>query len=217
MSRPQAGNNPSAIDQKSAIYNKTIFGGLVHDTHFSPQWSHTLSLFGSHTNFENPFITNYEFRTENNLGIRTYLSYTNENQPNLGWEMQLGFEGQTGSYSIKNYDNNEGTVGDPQAFDDLNNTQNSLFYRARTLVYRALTIEGTMGVHQFRVGFQQQYPQLHQKLEAVILLTIHIAIVAAAIIALYYYHLLHYAVYLYLAFIIYKFNYSFSKKIHNYV
>lgn len=34
----------------------------------------------------------------------------------------------------------------------------------------------------------------HQKLEAVILLTIHIAIVAAAIIALYYYHLLHYAV-----------------------
>lgn len=57
----------------------------------------------------------------------------------------------------------------------------------------------------------------HQKLEAVILLTIHIAIVAAAIIALYYYHLLHYAVYLYLAFIIYKFNYSFSKKIHNYV
>ena len=74
-----------------------------------------------------------------------------------------------------------------------------------------------MGVHQFRVGFQQQYPQLHQKLEAVILLTIQIAILAAAIIALYYYHLLHYAVYLYLAFIIYKFNYSFSKKIHNYV
>lgn len=160
MSRPQAGNNPSAIDQKAAIYNKTIFGGLVHETHFSPQWSHTLSLFGSHTNFENPFITNYEFRTENNLGIRTYLSYTNENQSNLGWEMQLGFEGQTGSYSIKNYDNNEGTVGDPQAFDDLNNTQNSLFYRAKAFLYRALTIEGTMGVHQFRVGFQQQYPQL---------------------------------------------------------
>src|SRR5690606_36486153 len=104
MSRPQAGNNPSAIEQIAAIYNKTIFGGLVHETHFSPQSSHTLSLFGSHTNVENPFITNYEFRTEYNLGIRTYLSYTNENQSNLGWEMQLGFEGQTGSYSVKNYD-----------------------------------------------------------------------------------------------------------------
>src|SRR5690606_40964124 len=56
MSRPQAGNNPSAIDQKAAIYNKTIFGGLVHETCFSPQLSHTLSLFGWHTNCGNPFI-----------------------------------------------------------------------------------------------------------------------------------------------------------------
>ncbi len=160
MARPAGGPNPSAKDQKAGIRNKTFFGGIAHETKFNEQLSHTVSIFGSHTDFENPFITNYEFRKENNLGIRTWISYKNNNREQFQWQMQLGFEGQKGWNKIDNYNNEQGIAAAPQAKDNLTNTQNSFFYRTMARFYKRWTIEASLGLNQAAISYKQRYPQI---------------------------------------------------------
>ncbi|RYM34936.1 TonB-dependent receptor [Brumimicrobium glaciale] len=158
MARPAGGPNPSASEQNAGIYNKTFFGGIAHDAQITKNLSHTISIFGSHTEFENPFITNYEFRTEKNLGLRTYLSYKDTIKENIQWQMQLGFEGQKGWNEIENYDNNQGVKGNPQAKDNLDNSQGSYFYRAMANLYKRWTIEASVGLNQAKINYNTLFP-----------------------------------------------------------
>lgn len=151
---------PGAMEQQAGIYNKTFFGGIAHDTRITNQFSHTISLSGSHTDLENPFITNYEFRKEKNLGLRTYFSYKDNSNENFQWQMQLGFERQMGWNSIDNYDNDEGTATAPQAMDDLDNTLSSFFYRTMFRWYERLTIEASLGLNQAEISYQQRFPEI---------------------------------------------------------
>lgn len=160
MSRPAAGPNPSANAQQAGIYNKTFYGGITHRAQLHHKLSHTVSIFGSNTDFENPFITNYEYRKENNLGLRTYFSYENIDHPQVKWQMQLGFEGQKGWYKIDNYDNEQGVSTDPQAKDNLDNIQHSFFYRAMVNLYTRWTIEGSIGLNQSKIAYSQRFPEI---------------------------------------------------------
>lgn len=160
MARPSSGSTPSAVEQESGIYNRTFFGGIAHNARISGRLSHTISVFGSHTDFENPFITNYEFRKEKNLGIRTYFSYRNVDQEQFQWQMQFGFEGQKGWNRIDNYDNEKGTATAPQAKDNLDNTQGSFFYRAMAYLYNRWTIEASLGINRVEINYTQRYPEV---------------------------------------------------------
>jgi iron complex outermembrane receptor protein len=158
MARPAGGPNPSASEQNAGIYNTTFFGGIAHDARITNKLTHTISVFGSHTDFENPFITNYEFRKEKNLGLRTYFSYKDTIKKQFQWQMQLGFEGQKGWNTIENYDNNQGVQGAPQAKDDLDNSQGSYFYRAMANLYKRWTIEASVGLNQAKINYNTLYP-----------------------------------------------------------
>lgn len=160
MARPASELSPSARDQKAGIYNKTFFGGIAHDILINEKLSHTVSVFGSHTDFENPFITNYEFRKEKNLGVRTYFSYKNKTNEQFQWQMQFGFEGQKGWNKIDNYDNEQGTATAPQAKDNLNNTQSSFFYRTMINLYNRWTFEASLGFNQVEIHYKQRYPEV---------------------------------------------------------
>ena len=162
MARPAAGPNPGAEEQKAGIYNKTIFGGITHRAQLTDKLQHVVSLFGSHTDLENPFISNYECRDERNLGLRTYFSYVDQDRAELQWQMQLGFEGQKGWYQIDNYDNLQGVSGDVQSKDKLDNGQYSFFYRAMLKLYERWTIEGSLGLNQSSLGYRQRYPEVAQ-------------------------------------------------------
>ncbi len=109
---------PGAVDQKAAIYNKTLFAGISHSHQFNQRWSNVTSVSFSTTNFKNPFITNYEKRKERNLAIRSKLVYDKsigEQDIKLigGAEWLFGYAG------IDNYDNNKGTIGAVQAKDKI--------------------------------------------------------------------------------------------------
>ena len=160
MARPASGSTPSAVEQEAGIYNRTFFGGIAHNARISERLSHTISVFGSHTDFENPFITNYEFRKEKNLGIRTYFSYRNVDQEQFQWQMQFGFEGQKGWNRIDNYDNEKGTATAPQAKDNLDNTRGSFFYRAMAYLYNRWTIEASLGINRVEINYTQRYPEV---------------------------------------------------------
>lgn len=158
QARPAAGRNPGAAEQQAGIYNKTFYAGLAHDTQLSNKLQHTISLFGSTTDFTNPFISNYEERDEKNLGLRTYFSYTDFEKEDWSWQMQLGFEGQQGWSKIENFDNDKGVPAAVQAKDKLDNAQYSVFYRAMVRFYKRWTVEGSLSLNGASVGYKQRYP-----------------------------------------------------------
>lgn len=116
QARPAAGALPGAVTQQAAIYNKTFFGGLSHQLPLGAGWSNTTSLAFSHTDFRNPFITNYEKRLENNWSARTRFAWQKD------WGAQRiafngGLEWQYGSSDIDNFDNERGEPGAVQQLD----------------------------------------------------------------------------------------------------
>ena len=164
MARPRAGSIPGAEEQKAGIYNKTFYGGIAHDMHLSEKLQHSLRIFGSITDFTNPFITNYEKRDEKNLGLRSYFSYNDVDRKELQWQMQLGFEGQKGWNKMQNFDNNKGQPAAMQASDKLDNGQYTAFYRAMLKLYHHWTMEGSLSWNTASVGYRQQYPVVNNSI-----------------------------------------------------
>lgn len=156
--RPAAGLNPGAVEQKAAIYNKTIYTGLSHTYQVYNKLSHYISVFGSHTDFENPFITNYEFRSEKNLGLRTFFSYDDSNA-SLPFQIQFGLEGMKGWSKIDNFNNDKGIVGAAQANDLLDNQQISLFSRAQIDLTKNWLLEGSLGLNKNRIHYETLFPK----------------------------------------------------------
>jgi len=157
QARPAAGKIPSAEEQKAAIYNKTLFVGIAHSTQLNETLSHHVSIYGSNTNFTNPFITNYEKRHETNMGVRTYLSW-DKLVNSRNFQMQLGAEGIYGKNNIKNYDNDKGSPTKMQANDDLNNQNWNFFYRAQVEILKNWYTEGSLGLNTNKIDFKKYYP-----------------------------------------------------------
>lgn len=158
QARPATPTIPGAVEQQASITNRTAIGGITHQYDFSEKWTHSLTLFGSTTDFTNPFITNYEKRDERNYGLRSFVSYTNNDRADVQWQMQLGLEAQKGRYQINNYDNDGGVEADPQSFDLLWNGQHFYFYRAMATLWDRWNIEGSVGLNFNDIAFEQQYP-----------------------------------------------------------
>lgn len=156
-SRPAAGPNPSAKEQQAAIYNRTGFVGVSNRLQLTKDLSYLLALFGSYTDFENPFITNYEMRIEKNWGLRSYLSLDGKDAT-LPWQMQLGFEGIKGTSNIDNYDNNKGVAGTMQAEDDMSNSQWSIFYRGQIALLKNWNVEGSIGLNGSNISYDRKFP-----------------------------------------------------------
>ncbi|NCI47095.1 TonB-dependent receptor [Sediminibacterium soli] len=110
--RQPVGVLPGAVQQKAAIYNKTLFAGLSHQSAIGDHWMLRSFLMASQTRFANPFITNYEKRKENNIGMGLGISYTAKN---IQW--QNGAEWLYNRSAIDNYGNRSG-VADMVQYQD---------------------------------------------------------------------------------------------------
>lgn len=122
LARQPGGPFAGAVDQKTAIYNKTFFGGITHEYRWRNGWSNNTGVYGSFTQFENPFIDNYEKRTEQSVGGRTNVQYEfKKGKVNFGGEFQHGFS------PISVYDNNAGTTGDLQNSNEITSNASLLF------------------------------------------------------------------------------------------
>lgn len=158
MARQPSGPFPSAVEQKAGIHNKTFLGGIAHQADISDKFSHLMSVVGSFTDLENPFITNYEIRKEKNVGIRTWLSYKDTLNRQFQLQMQAGFEGQKGWNRIDNFDNDQGTATMPQSMDNLDNAVGSIFYRAMVILFKQWMIEASAGLNFARISYKQRFP-----------------------------------------------------------
>src|SRR3546814_38400 len=157
QARPVAGSSPGAVEQRAGIRNKTFYGGVSHQFQVAPRLRHTASVFSSHTDFENPFITNYEVRDEDNYGLRTYLEL--EGGPTsgfIGWKWHLGLEWQRSAHAIINYDNlGNATPGDLQAADAIRTTQYFYFTRFTASLWERLQAEAAVSLNYYRYVFEE--------------------------------------------------------------
>lgn len=153
QARPAAGPNPGALEQQAGVYNKTFFGGITNELHLSDHLRWVASVFGTNTDFENPFITNYEIRNEKNLGIRTFLELTGKENSSVNWKWNLGLEGQKGWQDISNYENNGGTAGSQFAHDELDINQIFYFTRLTAIVWERLSTELAVSLNAYKYSF----------------------------------------------------------------
>jgi iron complex outermembrane receptor protein len=126
---------PGAIQQQAGVYNKTGFAGFSLKSTFNNLWSNTTSVTINHTEFRNPFITNYEKRDEANYGARTVFEMNT-----LKFKWLTGAEWQGNISHINNYDNNGGVAGNLMYDDDVHVQQYFLFTQAN-LQFNKLTVQ----------------------------------------------------------------------------
>jgi iron complex outermembrane receptor protein len=156
--RPPSGPIPGAQQQKAGIHNQTLYGGIMHDLAITKSLRHVVAIFGSHTDFKNPFITNYEIRKENTYGLRTYIELMGNQTLSIRWKWNLGLEWQRTGSEITNYGNNLGLKDTLQAADDVNVKQHFFFTRYSIDLYKRLTVELSASLNRYQYKYRNQYP-----------------------------------------------------------
>nr|WP_236676034.1 TonB-dependent receptor [Chryseolinea lacunae] len=129
QARPQAGQTPGAVAQHAAVFNKTIYAGLVHDYAWNEHWSSKAAVYGATTDFENPTIRNVEKRDEDNLGGRLTLQYAFDKESWNG-RISFGSEYQYFTSPVKVFANAAGVAGAIQSDDKLKSNQLLAFAQA---------------------------------------------------------------------------------------
>lgn len=105
---------PSAVQQKTAIYNKTFFAGIHHQYNINQYFNTQTIVSYNHTQFTNPFITNYEERNENNFSVNGKLIYKKKN-----FQWVNGIEWLNNHSFIDDYGNKSGVKDTVQSKDNL--------------------------------------------------------------------------------------------------
>lgn len=169
LSRQATATLPSAIDQKAAIQNNTLWVG-VHDSYQINQQQVIKSFLSiNQTSFSNPFITNYEKRNELNLsaGIQWVI------QPKSTlhkWQWVIGTEYLINESAIKNYTNNKGVAGLIQADDIVYTRQGFLFSQWSFKPVQKLLLNAGISLNQqlyeFKSLLLMQQPLLSRKIQS---------------------------------------------------
>ncbi|UZT99510.1 TonB-dependent receptor [Chryseobacterium fluminis] len=159
QARPATAALPGAKEQDAGIRNKMILAGLSHEFKISPEFSHFILVQGSYVDFENPFITNYENRFEKNFALRTHLNYE-KNGNGFYLAYRLGFEGGMNDITVKNFDNNKGTEGDPQNFDQLKNVSGFYFLSQKLNIGEKLFTDISVSLNSNSYQWERRYPQV---------------------------------------------------------
>lgn len=158
QARPSTKTVPGAKEQDAGIRNKMILAGISNDYNFSPDFSHFILIQGSYVDFENPFITNYENRFEKNFALRTHLNYE-KNWNTISLAYRLGFEGGINDILVRNYDNNRGTEGNPQNFDQIKNTSGFFFLSQKLNVSEKLFTDLSISLNSNSYDWNRIYPR----------------------------------------------------------
>lgn len=157
QARPAANSTiRGAAEQQASINNRTPFGGVSLEHQWNDQWTSTLAVYGSTSDFMNPAIRNQEVRDETNYGTRfqTQFAFGRErkNKITFGAELQ-GFDSP-----IRIYGNTYGIRDTLQTSDVLKSTQTLLFGQAEYILPQNffLTVGASFGFMNY--AFTRSYP-----------------------------------------------------------
>lgn len=150
QARPASGPNASAVDQRAAIFNSTVFGGVHLDHNWGNGWNTKISLGGNYTDFRNPAIRNYEERTEKSLSMRMVTDRRfNKNKLTFGAEFQTG----SGDITISSNDKGKRGVLTSKTFTPLR-TGLAFVQHDMDLPGNILLTSG-MSLNRYKTNFEQ--------------------------------------------------------------
>lgn len=156
QARPAGGPNRGAVEQNASINNRTPFAGLSLDHQWTEQWSSTIGVYGSTSDFLNPAIRNEEIREETNYGARLQSQFAfgkeKKSKITFGGEFQ-GFDSP-----IRIYGNSYGLRDTLQTSDVLTSNQILLFGQAEYDLPQNffLTIGASLAFTKY--SFTRSYP-----------------------------------------------------------
>jgi iron complex outermembrane receptor protein len=149
----------SAQDLKAAVFDKTLFGGLVNEVHITKTLRNVFTVFGTHVDWTNPSFTTYEKRTENTFGFRTYFELASgEPQADVNWKINLGGEWQQTNSIASDYGNNHGMADTTQTRDRIHTNQHFIFTRFMATFYKKLQLEAALSLNNYDYQFLNIYP-----------------------------------------------------------
>jgi iron complex outermembrane receptor protein len=149
---------PGAETQNASIRNRTFYGGVLQEIQLARRVQYVIAAFGSKTEFENPFITNFEVRNENNIGGRTWLEWTNRETGGIKLKWNLGAETQYQQSRVSNYGNRGGNKDTVQAIDLLSATQGFAFTRFTADLDNRWLLEGSVSYNFNRLAYARKAP-----------------------------------------------------------
>ncbi len=148
---------PGSQTQNAGIHSKYSLFGIQHKFVLSRHWNQSLSLYATTNDFANPFISNYEKRSEFGFGGRNIWVFSGEiGNANLQWTS--GFEWQYGKSDQRNYDNNKGIPGSFQTSEDIRSNALTTFTQAEIKLFRSLILNGGISLNANRFGYERFFP-----------------------------------------------------------
>lgn len=154
LARQPAGTLPGAVEQNAGVYNKTLFAGTTLRSLFTKNLGNTTSFIINHTNFKNPFITNFEKRKEWNYSGRTDFNYTIQ-QTHFKLQANAGAEVQYNDSRINVFDNNKGMPGNVQYEDKIHTTQYFLFAQVNATIASKLLLQAGLSRNVLRYRYNR--------------------------------------------------------------
>ena len=155
--RPSTAFVAGPVAQQARIENQTLYAGIVNEAKIFNNFKHVFAVYGSITDYLNPFITNYEVRKENTGGIRTYFELQGKQKQGFNWKWNAGLELQSTSADIANYTNNKGIKGLLQAQDDIISNQFFYFTRFAANINEKLSAELAASLNYNNYKFSKDF------------------------------------------------------------
>lgn len=149
---------PGSIEQKAAIYQKMLYGGIVNEWRITDQIRNVLTFFGTYVDFSNPFITNYGNRYEGTFGLRSYFELAAKKKKDFTWKLNAGLEWEQTNSDINNYGNKLGVRDTAQTLDKINTNQHFFFTRYATDLFTRLHAEAALSLNFYDYEFRNVYP-----------------------------------------------------------
>lgn len=150
LSRQATATLPSAITQLASISNKTIFTGLSDKWMMTSRSSFTAFASINNTQFENPFITNYEFRNETNAAAGMQWQWFS---PSRNIEWTSGGEWLFNHSNIANFGNRKGVVDTVQYKDDIHAKQWTIYSQLQWRPMEKWLLQMGLSLNQQSVDF----------------------------------------------------------------
>jgi iron complex outermembrane receptor protein len=151
-SRPATPTLPSSAEQQAGIYQKVGYLGLSHEYRWNDRIQNTTVIYGSTTDFANPFITNYERRTDQGLGGRTVTQIRFPNSP-LPTTVTVGAELLRNFTVDRNFGNRRGVADTVQTDEELIARQTTIFAQAEVELPARFRLTAGLSRNDVRYGF----------------------------------------------------------------
>jgi iron complex outermembrane receptor protein len=150
--RPATATLPGSAQQQAGIYQKVGYLGVSQEYRWNDRIQNTTVIYGSTTDFANPFISNYEKRTDQGIGGRTITQFRLPSGP-LPATFTVGAEYLRNFTVDRNFGNRRGVADTVQTDEELIARQSTLFAQAELELPARFRLTAGLSRNDSRYGF----------------------------------------------------------------